>query len=246
MSRVPPAIFSPPRRAMSQLRADRMQSLANAARFLVEDVADDLADRLSFLRHAPQRSLVIGDRASVLAQTLPSASTTDAFDLEQPWPVEGFDLIVLPFMFDTANDLPGALIHARRALGPGGLAFITLLGAGSLPVLREVTLAADGDRPAPRLHPQVDVRAGGQLLQRAGYANPVVDSRSLKVRYGRFENLVADLRAQGLGNVLADRGPGLNRAALSRAHEAFAALADREGRVTETFEILTLSGWRNK
>ncbi len=201
-------------------------------------------DRLSFLRHSPQRSLVIGDRAEVLAQTLTAASTADAFDLEQPWPVEGFDLIALPFMLDTANDLPGALIHARRALAPGGLAFITLLGAGSLPVLREVMLAADGDRPAPRLHPQVDVRAGGQLLQRAGYANPVVDSRSLKVRYGRLESLVADLRAQGLGNVLADRGPSQDRAALNRAREAFAALADSEGRVTETFEILTLSGWR--
>lgn len=244
MSRVPPAIFSPPRRAMMQMRADRMQSMPDAARFLVEDVADDLADRLSFLRHAPRRSLVIGDRAGVLAQTLSGASTAEPFDLEEPWPVEGHDLITLPFVLDTANDLPGALIHARRALAPGGLAFVTLLGAGSLPVLREVMLAADGDRPAPRLHPQVDVRAGGQLLQRAGYANPVVDSRSLKVRYGRLESLVADLRAQGLGNVLADRGPSLNRAALKRAREAFAALADNEGRVTETFEILTLSGWR--
>ena len=34
------------------------------------------------------------------------------------------------------------------------------------------------------------------------------------------------------------------RAALSRADKAFAALADNEGRVTEIFEILTLSGWR--
>ena len=244
MSRVPPAIFSPTRRGLAQSRADRMQSLPGAARFLVEDVADDLADRLSFLRHAPQRSLVIGDRAGVLARTLSSTCKPDTFDLEQPWPVEGHDLIALPFTLDTANDLPGALIHARRALAPGGLAFITLLGAGSLPVLREVMLAADGDRPAPRIHPQVDVRAGGQLLQRAGYANPVVDSRSLKVRYSRLESLVADLRAQGLGNVLADRGPSLNRAALYRAHEAFAELADDEGRVTETFEILTLSGWR--
>ncbi|MEJ6009098.1 methyltransferase [Novosphingobium aquae] len=244
MSGAPPAIFSPNRRAMAQLRADRMQSMSDAARFLVEDVADDLADRLSFLRHAPQRSLVIGDRAGVLAQTLPGASAAGCFDLEQPWPVESHDLIVLPFVLDTVNDLPGALIHARCALSPGGLAFVTMLGAGSLPVLREVMLAADGDRPAPRLHPQVDVRAGGQLLQRAGYANPVVDSRSLNVRYGRFESLVADLRAQGLGNVLVDRGPSLNRAALSRAREAFAALADSEGRVTETFEILTFSGWR--
>ena len=34
------------------------------------------------------------------------------------------------------------------------------------------------------------------------------------------------------------------RAALARAQDAFASQADAEGRVTETFEILTLSGWR--
>lgn len=243
MAAAPPAIFSPARRQAAKARAQRLQAAADAARFLAEDAADDLLDRLAFLRHAPAHTLVVGDRSGVFASGLSGASQAD-LDLEQPWPVEGFDLIALPFALDAANDLPGALIHARRALAPGGLAFVTMLGAGSLPVLREVMLAADGERPAPRLHPQVDVRAGGQLLQRAGYADPVVDSRSLKVRYGSLRRLVSDLRAQGLGNQLADPGPPLSRAAYARAEAAFAALADSEGRVTETFEILTLSGWR--
>jgi hypothetical protein len=99
-------------------------------------------------------------------------------------------------------------------------------------------LSADGDRPAPRLHPMVDVRAGGQLLQRAGWADPVIDSRSLEVRFRNLDSLTADLRAQGLSNVLASPGPALNRAQLATARAAFGT------GTTERFEILTLTGWR--
>ena len=104
--------------------------------------------------------------------------------------------------------------------------------------LRAAMLAADGERPAPRLHPAVDVRAGGQLLQRAGWADPVVDSRSLAVRFSSLDSLVADLRAQGLSNCLARSGPALTRQQLGTARAEFG-----QGTI-ETFEILTLTGWR--
>ncbi|MFM5930836.1 MAG: methyltransferase domain-containing protein [Novosphingobium sp.] len=246
----PPQIFSPRRRAMALARCRVLQGLADAARFLADDAAEDLLDRMAFLRHAPTRAFLAGDLSGTLARALAAQDCVveqrerDEVDFERPWTDTGYDLIALLFTLDHVNDLPGALIHARNALAPGGLAFVTVLGAGSLPVLREVMFAADGDRPAPRLHPQIDVRAGGQLLQRAGFADPVVDSRSLKVRYGRLESLVRDLRAQALGNVLADAGPALSRAAFDRARQAFADQADDEGRVTETFEILSLSGWK--
>ena len=56
--------------------------------------------------------------------------------------------------------------------------------------------------------------------------------------------LIADLRAQGLGNALARPAAPLGKAALARAEAAFRAQGDAGGRVTEHFEILTLSGWR--
>jgi SAM-dependent methyltransferase len=165
------------------------------------------------------------------------------FDEELPYPFEAFNFIASVATLDTANDLPGALIHIRNALAPGGRAVASFLGAGSLPVLRRVMLAADGERPAARFHPMVDVRAGAQLLQRAGWAEPVADSRTLGVAYRSLDRLVDDLRAQGLGNVLSRHAP-LTKAALERAREAFAAEADERGRVVESFEILTLSGRR--
>jgi SAM-dependent methyltransferase len=119
-----------------------------------------------------------------------------ALDEEAPYPVKGFDLIVSLGTLDTVNDLPGALIHLRHALAPGGLALISMMAAGSLPVLRSIMLEADGERPAARLHPAVDVRSGAQLLQRVGLANPVADARGLDVRFGSLGALVSDLRAQ--------------------------------------------------
>ena len=245
----PPAIFSPLRREQSRKRAIALQQGAVSARFLSADAGEDILERLAFLRHKPRNALILGDFAGILRDGLAATGCAvtapqTAFAIETPWPRRDFDLICALFVLDSANDLPGALIHMRAALAPGGLAIAVLAGAGSLPVLRAVMLAADGDRPAPRLHPQVDVRAGGQLLQRAGWHGPVTDSRSLKVRYGSLASLVCDLRAQGLGNVLADPGPPLSRVGWERAKEAFAAHAESDGRVTEVFEILTLSGWR--
>lgn len=248
--KAPPQIFSPARRVAVRRRASQLQHRPDAARYLGEDMAEDVTERLAFLRHRPTRALVVGDRTGTLAGALRaggaevvSAAPESDLDEERPYPMSGFDFIASLGTLDTVNDLPGALVHIREALAPGGLMIASFPGAGSLPRLREAMLAADGERPAPRLHPMVDVRAGGQLLQRAGLADPVIDSRPLDVRYGSLDRLVADLRAQGLSNVLARPGPPLGKAALERAREAFAATG-KDGRTTERFEILTLSGWR--
>jgi hypothetical protein len=71
----------------------------------------------------------------------------------------------------------------------------------------------------------------------------VIDSRSLDVSFRSLDGLVADLRAQGLSNVLARPGPLLGRAAREWARRAFTE-AGQDGRTTERFEILTLSGWK--
>jgi len=249
MASPPPTIFSPDRRLAARRRISRLQQAADAARFVIDDIVEDTIERLAFLRHKPKRALVIGDWTGDLAKRLgrdgaevERVEPGEGFDEERPLPFEGFDLIASAATLDTVNDLPGALIHIRRALAPGGRAIASFAGAGSLPVLRRIMLAADGERPAPRLHPMVDVRAGAQLLQRAGWADPVADGRTLAVAYRSLERLVADLRAQGLGNVLASPGPPLGKAGLERARAAFAQEADEHGRVVERFEILTLSG----
>lgn len=249
MASAPPTIFSPERRLAVRRRIAGLQRQPDAARFVLDDIVEDMLDRLAFLRHEPTQALVIGDWTGALACALRSMGTDvheaepgAGFDEERPFPAEGFDLVASVSTLDTVNDLPGALIHIRRALAPGGRAIASFAGAGSLPALRGIMLAADGERPAARVHPLVDVRAGAQLLQRAGWADPVADSRALTVAYRSLERLIADVRAQGLGNVLASKSPPLGKAGLERARQAFAEAADAQGRVVETFEILTLSG----
>lgn len=240
-----PTIFAQTRRLNARRRAQLLQARPGAARYLLDDMTEDMLERLAFLRHEPRRALVVGDWTGALAAALrernvavDTVEPAAGFAEESPFPSTGYDLIASMGTLDTVNDLPGALIHIRNALAPGGLALASFSGAGSLPMLRAAMLEADGDRPAPRLHPAVDVRAGGQLLQRAGWANPVVDSRTLDVRFSNLASLVADLRAQGLTNSLMRPGPPLGKAALVRAAAAFGT-----GTI-EHFEILTLSGWR--
>ena len=246
----PPRIFSMTRRRALRRRMLALQSMPDAPRYLIDDMVEDVLERLSFLRFEPARALVVGDYSGQLAAALAARGVTvtevepaSGFDEEQPYPFEGFDLVASLGTLDSVNDLPGALIHIRKALASGGMMIASFVSSGSLPVLREAMLEADGERPAPRLHPTVDVRAGGQLLQRALFADPVVDQRPLQVAFRSLERLLGDLRAQGLSNVLADPGPPLGRQARDRAGRAFAA-AGTDGRTVERVEILTLSGRR--
>lgn len=254
MATSPPTIFAPNRRKALRRRMARLQSQPGAPRYIAEDMVDDVLDRLSFLRHEPARALVIGDWTGALASALGAmgvavetrdpALDADPLDEESPFSAgPGYDFIASIGTLDTINDLPGALVHLRRALADGGLMIASFMAAGSLPALRAIMLEADGDRPSPRIHPHVDVRAGGQLLQRCGFADPVVDSHHIDVRFSSFERLIADLRAQGLGNCLAKPGVPLGKSALGRAKTAYDSRVDANGKVMERFEILTLSGW---
>jgi SAM-dependent methyltransferase len=251
VSPAPPRIFAPRRRLASRRRIAVRQRREGAARFVMDDMTADVLERLAFLRQEPGTALVVGDWSGALAAALAerghdvTSHDTGTLDEELPYPEGGFDLIVSLGTLDTVNDLPGALIHLRNALAPGGRVIAQFLGAGSLDHLRAAMLAADGERPAARMHPMVDVRSAAALLQRAGWSDPVVDGRALRVSYRSLDRLVSDLRDQGLGSVLLSRSPPLRRDALERARSAFLEGAGPDGRVTESFEILTLTGRRS-
>lgn len=119
-----PQIFAPRRRAMRLARAIARAGRGDAGRFMAEDMTEDTLERLAFLRHAPQRALLLGDWTGMLATALAAqgcdVARPTALDAEAPYPAVGFDLIVVLGLFDAVNDLPGALIHMRNALAPGG------------------------------------------------------------------------------------------------------------------------------
>ena len=252
-----PSIFNP---ALRSLRRDRALPTFPSARFLYAAMADELLERLDLVQRRFARALVIGcpdltlvNALSARGMSVASADQGQAVALAAggshapaealPFPPATFDLILSCGTLDAVNDLPGALIAMRQALTPDGLCLLAFVGAGSLPRLRAALLAADGERPAQRLHPQVDVRALGDLLQRAGFALPVADQQEIDVRYGSLFALMADLRNMGGGQALASQPPPITRAGLARAVEVFANHADADNRTTERFIIIHGSGW---
>lgn len=249
-SRTPPRIFSRQRRKAGLRRALVRQSQRDAARYVLADMVEDVLDRLEFMRLEPHRVLVIGDWTGTLALSLRGngaeveEADVRALDEEQPLADAPFDLIVSLASLGRVNDLPGALLHLRGALVDGGILIASIIGAGSLANLRRAMIAAEPERPAPRMHPLVDNAAASALMQRALFRRQVVDSRSLEVAFPSLDRLVSDLRDQGLGSSLERAGPPLGRAALERAREAFLETRNAQQRVVETFEILTLTGWK--
>ena len=253
-----PSIFN---EALRAKRRDRAAAGFAQHDFLYAAMADELLERLQDVKRGFKQALVIGCPDARLAVALSAQNCTvtcadpgavwaeqsggDVIREDRPsYPNQSFDLILCCGTLDSLNDLPGALIALNHLLEPDGLLLLCMVGAGSLPQLRAALLAADGDRPAQRIHPQVDVRAMGDLLARAGYSMPVADSQILDVRYGSLFSLLADLRGMGAAQCLASSPPPLTRAGLARAAACFAEASDADGRTTERFVIVHGSGWR--
>jgi SAM-dependent methyltransferase len=250
-------------RALRRLRRDRAAKRFAGADYLHRLVADDLLERLDLVTRKFERALVLGGAGTDLGERLQGrgievVSADPGFALARaeggvqadedrlPFVDGAFDLVLSLGLLDSVNDLPGALLLIRRALKPDGLFLGAFAGAGSLPRLRSAMLAADAAEggAAPRIHPQVDVRAAGDLLTRAGFALPVVDCHGLDVRFGSLSSLVADLRAMGATNVLAARSTRpIGRFGLAAAMADFADNADPDGKTAERFEIVHLLGW---
>lgn len=159
-----------------------------------------------------------------------------------PFADRSFDLVVSAGILDQVGDLPGALTLIRRCLRPDGLFLGAFFGGSTLITLKRAFRAAEADRPAPRVHPMVELRSAGDLLMRTGFALPVADVETLTVRYAGIGRLLDDLRGMGASNLLRGRAP-LTRGALARAAKAFAAAADPDGRTAERFDVVFVTGW---
>jgi hypothetical protein len=123
-----------------------------------------------------------------------------------------------------------------------------MIGGDSLTELRSAFAAAESEVEggiSPRVAPFADIRELGSLLQRAGFALPVVDSERVTVRYDSALALMRDLRCMGATNILHERlRRPLKRSTLERVSAIYAdRFADTDGRVRATFEIIWLSGW---
>jgi SAM-dependent methyltransferase len=262
-----PLIFD---RALIRRRQRRAAALGPVT-FLLDRVADDLAERLqAVLRQfdiavdlgTPGKAVrtALADLRSIGTMVATSAIPDLAVRTNQterlvvaddealPFRDASLDLVVSALALQFVNDLPGTLVQIRRALKPDGLFVAALLGGETLTELRQAFTAAESDVEdgiSPRVAPFADLRDLGALMQRAGFALPVTDTDRVVVRYDAVFGLMHDLRRMGATNALHDRRrTPLRRAMLMRMAEIYAQrFADVDGRVRATFEIVWLSGW---
>lgn len=230
--------------------------------FLLQRVAGDLDDRLGAVLRQFAVGADLGTPLPVVAPLLQGkvgrlwrlaevagAPTDLVGDLEAlPFAAASLDLAVSLLALQGVNDLPGAMVQIRRSLRPDGLFIACLLGGRTLQELRQVLLEAEAETTggaSPRVAPFGDLRDLGSLLQRAGFALPVIDSEVVTVRYGDIFGLMRDLKAMGWANaLLSRRRTTLRRDTLLRAAALYAErYSDADGRLRATFECVWLSGW---
>jgi SAM-dependent methyltransferase len=163
-----------------------------------------------------------------------------------------FDLVLSSLSLHWANDLTGALVQIRQSLKPDGLFLAAMLGEGTLQELRTALMAAEIEIEmgmSPRVSPYATVQDLGGLLQRAGFAMPVVDTETITVSYPDIFKLMHDLRGMGeTGAVSGRRKTFTRKDTLMRAAEIYVekfAGQDGcgEGRIPATFDIIYLTAW---
>lgn len=253
------------------VKARRERALAQHGRnaaFLLEIAGRELADRLAVVERRFEAAVELHGGTGIAARDalatgkiggIRRIETSTAFadageDVtaaaweDVPLEPESVNLVLSPLALHLVNDTPGTLIRIRRALKPDGLFLAAIPGAGTLAELRDVLLSAEAELTggaSPRVVPFADVRDVGSLLQRAGFALPVVDAETYTVRYDSLFPLMRDLRAMGMTNPLAGRSRvPVTRRFFVRAAELYAErYSDPDGRIRATFSIIYASGW---
>ena len=257
------AIFN---RGLLRARRDRATRTLASHRFLLDEAADRLADRLAEVRRRFAVAVDLGCRDGLMARRLPvetvgrlwqadlspamtAAAGGDLVADDEALPLAdgSVDLVLSCWNLHWVNDLPGTLVQIRRALKPDGLFLAVMPGGDTLWELRQAWLTAEAAMAGgagPRVSPFVTLYDMAALLQRAGFGLPMADRDRLTVTYDDPQKLHADLRGMGEGNALAAQPGGVRRGMAESVAAAYrAAFADEDGRVPATFELIFLTGW---
>lgn len=261
------------RRALRAHRERAAASLP-AHDFLFREVAERLVDRLGDVTRKFPRALDLGCHGGELAAAIGAAGGGARHGIEflvqsdlspamarraggrsicadeeaLPFGAGAFDLVLSNLSLHWVNDLPGALAQIRHCLKPDGLFLGALLAGDTLSELRgaliEAEIAVSGGA-SPRVSPVADMRDLAGLLQRAGFALPVVDRDSITVTYADPFRLMADLRGMGETNATTARSrhPARRALFLEAASRYRDAHGDAEGRVKATFQVVYLTAW---
>ena len=248
------------RRRWQRVTADSWQNYP-----LLDLSAELLTERLADVKREFKTVLETGARSHHLAQRVePQVSSyiklshiqTDGLaiigdDELLPFQQGKFDLILSNMALHWINDLPGCLRQIQTCLQPDGLFLAIMAGGRTLQELRSVLMQAEEQITggvSPRVSPMVDLQSASQLLQRAGFALPVVDSELVEFEFNDFTALMNFLQRYGAINILAARVKNPTRRAIfHRAAELYQQHFCRKdsGKLVASIEMVCLHGWKS-
>lgn len=262
-----PVIFDSNRVCLHRARAAANFSQHD---FLFREMAENLCDRLTYMKRKFPVALDIGAKTGIVAEILHGRGGVEFLaQMEKtpellarakgikliadeeflPFAENSFDLVVSAGALHSVNDLAGTLIQAQKILKPDGLFIAVLFGGETLKELRtsfeKAEIAAKGG-VSPRVSPFIDVQTGGQLLQRAGFSLPVVDSEILNVEYSHPLKLMREVRGMGEANSLHDSVKSFTPCSLimSAVDNYLQDFPSADGGITASFEFIALTGWK--
>ncbi|MEE9271827.1 MAG: methyltransferase domain-containing protein [Robiginitomaculum sp.] len=244
-----------------RLRRGRGQRIAGST-FLLDRCADDLCERLLDINRSFEHTLIIGDKYFAkrvirrLSGKIKSYAQLDdtthnaqiiAAATALPFKNNSFDLVINGLTLHSVNDIPKAMLEAKRVLKPDGLFVGALFGGATLTELRHAFYKAEETiygAISPRIAPMIDMSLAAKLLQKAGLTMPVVDKDNFTVNYKKLETLFADLRRMGDTNALTARRrvPSTKSLFTELEYVYKKEFSDNE-KYRVRFEILWLTGW---
>jgi malonyl-CoA O-methyltransferase len=146
----------------------------------------------------------------------------------------GTQLVWANMALHAVVDPPALFARWERALAVDGFVMFSCLGPGTLRELRSLYQRLDWPAPTPNF---IDMHDLGDMLVRAGFADPVMDQELITLQWPDAPSLLAELRGLG-GNTAPARAAGLRtpRWRQRLLHE-LASLAGPDGRPSLGFEV---------
>jgi malonyl-CoA O-methyltransferase len=253
--------------AQAVSRGLRRQALGAGAPWLHQEVARRMAQRLAVVRLQPQQVIDWwsgpGASTQLLAQAYPQAEQVAVepslawrdrvlAQRKQPWwspqrwrgvshpvllqnqPLPTAQLVWSNMMLHAAIDPVAVIERWHAALQAQGFLMFSCLGPGSLLGLRQIYQEQGWPTPAVDF---VDMHDLGDMLVRAGFADPVMDQETLTLTWGTPQALLQELRTLG-GNAHPHRFAGLRTPRWQRQLiQALERLRGVDGRLQLQFEI---------
>ncbi|MFT7433645.1 MAG: NADH dehydrogenase [ubiquinone] 1 alpha subcomplex assembly factor 5 [Alphaproteobacteria bacterium] len=238
----------------------------NAHSAITVEIAKRLADRLHDSKHTFDKIVDLGAGTGalekiIMAELKPSLFVSADFSkpmLEQanghkillnaedelPFKNQTFDLVISNLMLPWVNDVAKCLHMSGKVLKEDGLLLASTLGVESFKEFRyafeKAGLGGNHIIPLP------DIQSVGDVLQRRGFALPVIDRDIITLSYPSFKAIYSDIQNLGAKNLNPQRrSTPIGKEAWAKMEEIYRKnFSLEDGSLSLTLEVIYLHGWR--